>query len=149
MLDDAALACFVRVGFLVGEDTPGRVIRGFRPAPGPSGVRGASTSARTAAPRALGAQPRRGDLLARHYPSFAHLPIDAKRPGREDPRRIRRDALGLVRAIAETPSALIARGAVAARAARALATGRSAQLWFLPKVMHLLDVERAADTTRT
>jgi hypothetical protein len=85
------------------------------------------------------------DLLARHYPSFAHLPIDAKQPGREDPRRVRRDALGLVRAIAGAPSALVARGAVAARAARALATGRSAQLWFLPKVMHLLDVERASN----
>ena len=84
------------------------------------------------------------DLLARHYPSFAHLPIDAKQPGREDPRRVRRDALGLVRAVADAPSALVARGAVTARAARALATGRSAQLWFLPKVMHLLDVERAA-----
>jgi len=83
------------------------------------------------------------DLLARHFPSFAHLPIDAKRPGREDPFRVRRDALGLMRAIIERPSALVARAAVAARAARALATGRSAHLWFLPKVMHLLDVEGA------
>jgi hypothetical protein len=84
------------------------------------------------------------DLLARHYPSFAHLPIDTKQPGRDDPRRVRRDALGLLRLIAGQPSRLVARGAVATRAARALSTGRSAQLWFLPKVMHLLDVERAA-----
>ena len=83
------------------------------------------------------------DLLARHYPSFAHLPIDAKRPGREDAFRVRRDALGLIRTIIDRPSALLARAAVAARAARALATGRSAHLWFLPKVMHLLDVEDA------
>ena len=34
------------------------------------------------------------------------------------------------------------RGAIAARAARALATGQ-ADLWFLPKVLHLLDVEAA------
>ena len=83
------------------------------------------------------------DLLARHYPSFAHLPIDTKRPGREDAFRVRRDALGLIRTIIDRPSALLARAAVAARAARALATGRSAHLWFLPKVMHLLDVESA------
>ena len=41
----------------------------------------------------------------------------------------------------EAERADLARAAVAARAARALATGRSAHLWFLPKVMHLLDVE--------
>ena len=73
----------------------------------------------------------------------ADLPIGTKQPGWDDPAVVRRDALGLLRLIAGQPSRLVARGAVAARAARAL-TGRSAQLAFLPKVMHLLDVERAA-----
>jgi hypothetical protein len=84
------------------------------------------------------------DVLARHYPEYADVPLDGNQPGRDDPSRVKRDALALIHRVSRARTALVARGPTLARVARALASGRSAHLWFLPKVIHLLDVEAAS-----
>ncbi|HYM25622.1 MAG TPA: asparagine synthase-related protein [Vicinamibacterales bacterium] len=86
------------------------------------------------------------DLLARRYPRFNGVPLDGKRQGRDSALQIRRDAVALMSRLARSRSRLVAAVPVAARAARAAASGRSAHLWFLPKIIHLLDVEQAAGT---
>lgn len=88
------------------------------------------------------------DVLARHYPQFGDVPLDSKRQGSARARQVRRDAVALLSHLARARSGLIAAGSVAARAARAVVTGRSTHLWFLPKIVHLLDVEQTA-TGRT
>jgi hypothetical protein len=89
------------------------------------------------------------DLLERHYPALADVPLDSKRIGRESPLQVRRDAVALMSRMARDRSEFVAPASVTARAGRAVASGRSAHLWFLPKVLHLLDVERAyANSTR-
>jgi hypothetical protein len=78
------------------------------------------------------------DLLARHYPSFAHLPIDAKLPGRGDPH----GGSGAMRSARPRSPARQARWSRGRRrrpcGARAGDRTQRA-VWFLPKVMHLLD----------
>ena len=81
------------------------------------------------------------DLLARHYPQFRDLPLDGKRQGKDSPSQVRRDAFALISRLRRANSAIVAAPSVALRAARAAASGRSAHLWFLPKIVHLLDVE--------
>jgi hypothetical protein len=88
------------------------------------------------------------DLLSRHYPLFQDVPLDSKRQGNDLPLQSRRDALALLARLARARSELIAMTPVAARAARAFASGRSAHLWFLPKIVHLLDVERLVGRER-
>jgi hypothetical protein len=83
------------------------------------------------------------DLLARHYPRFRDVPLDSKRQGGDSASQVRRDAVALMSRLGRASSDIVAAGAVAARAARAVASGRSAHLWFLSKIVHLLDVERA------
>jgi len=82
------------------------------------------------------------DVLARHYPSFSDVPLDSKRKGNESASQVRRDALAFLSRLGRARSGLVATVPVAARAARAITSGRSAHLWFLPKILHLLDVER-------
>jgi asparagine synthase (glutamine-hydrolysing) len=84
------------------------------------------------------------DLLARHYPRFSDVPLDSKRQGDDSAWQVRRDGVALMSRLGRANSKVIAAVPVAARAARAVASGRSAHLWFLPKVVHLLDVERVA-----
>jgi len=80
--------------------------------------------------------------LHRRYPAFAHLPFDVKRKGADDRRGIRRSAAALLTFALEARSAAVNTAAVALRAARALASGSSAHLWFLPRMVQLLDVDR-------
>jgi hypothetical protein len=80
--------------------------------------------------------------IHRRYPAHAHLPFDVKRKGAEDSRGIRRSAAALLAFALETKSATVDTRAVAIRAARAVASGSSAHIWFLPRMVQLLDVER-------
>lgn len=82
------------------------------------------------------------DTLRRRYPAFAHLPFDGKRTGKEDARGVRRSAAALLALTCRSRSAAIDVRAVAVRAARALGSGVSAHLWFLPRFVHLFDVEQ-------
>jgi hypothetical protein len=82
------------------------------------------------------------DVLARHYPEFNDVPLDSKRQGEGSAAQVRRDAVALMSRLGRTSSEVIAAVPVATRAARAIASGRSAHLWFLSKVVHLLDVEQ-------
>jgi hypothetical protein len=54
---------------------------------------------------------------------------------------VRRDAAALAARVALHRGPLLNRPAILARAARALTSGAPAHLWFLPKVVHLMDVE--------
>jgi hypothetical protein len=83
------------------------------------------------------------DLLERYYARFSDVPLDAKRQGNESPSQVRRDAAALMARVARARSEMVAAAPVAGRAARAVLSGRSAHLWFLSKVVHLLDVEQA------
>lgn len=84
------------------------------------------------------------DLLARHYPQLSDVPLDRKRQGADSALQVRRDAVALMSRLGRRRSEFVAAMPVAARAARAIASGRGAHLWFLPKIVHLLDVEEAA-----
>jgi len=84
------------------------------------------------------------DAIERRYPQFARIPFAGKEPGRDVAARVRRDAAALAARIAAHRGSLLRRGAALARAARAVATGRSAHLWFLPRLVHLMDVEERA-----
>jgi hypothetical protein len=84
------------------------------------------------------------DVLARHYPQVGDVPLDTKRQGNASARQVRRDAVALLSQLTRARSGLIAAGSVAARAARAVVTGRTEHLWFLAKIVHLLDVEQTA-----
>jgi hypothetical protein len=81
------------------------------------------------------------DLLVRHYPEFRDVPLDRKRPGDDSAPQVRRDAVALMSRLRHANSEIIATVPVAARAARAVASGRSVHLWFLARIVHLLDVE--------
>ncbi len=80
--------------------------------------------------------------MHRRYPALAHLPFDAKRKGQDDRRGIRRSAAALLAFALEARSAAVDTRAVAIRAARAVASGSSAHIWFLSRMVQLLDVER-------
>jgi asparagine synthase (glutamine-hydrolysing) len=82
------------------------------------------------------------ETLHRRYPAWAHLPFDGKRKGRDDARGVRRSAAALLGLVLRSRSATIDTRAIAARAARTLASGVSAHVWFLPRMVQLLDVER-------
>ena len=82
------------------------------------------------------------ETLHRRYPAWAHLPFDGKRKGQEDTRGVRRSAAALLALALRSRSALIDTAAIAARAARTLVSGVSAHVWFLPRMVQLLDVER-------
>jgi asparagine synthase (glutamine-hydrolysing) len=82
------------------------------------------------------------ETLQRRYPAFAHLPFDRKQKGREDRGGGRRSAAALLALAVRSGSAIVDTRAIAARALRALATGASGHLWFLPRMVQLLDVER-------
>jgi hypothetical protein len=84
------------------------------------------------------------ETLNRHYPQHARIPIDSQRHGREDRRAVRRDAAALLKKVSESRSSLVHRPAVAARVLKAIASGASRHLWFLPRLLHLLEVERRA-----
>lgn len=84
------------------------------------------------------------DLLERRYPRFSAIPFAGKERGRDVPARVRRDAAALAARIAVHRGSLVGRAGALARTARAFATGRSAHLWFLPRLAHLLDVEARA-----
>jgi hypothetical protein len=71
------------------------------------------------------------------------VPLDNKtRQGDDSAAQVRRDAVALMSRLRHTRSEMVATVPVAARAARALASGRSGHLWFLAKIVHLLDVEQ-------
>jgi hypothetical protein len=80
--------------------------------------------------------------MHRRYPALAHLPFDAKRKGADDRHGIRRSAAALLAFALEARSAAVDTQAVALRAARAVASGSSAHIWFLSRMVQLLDVER-------
>jgi hypothetical protein len=82
------------------------------------------------------------ETLHRRYPAWAHLPFDGKRKGQEDTRGVRRSAAALLALALRSRSAMIDTAAIAARAARTLVSGVSAHVWFLPRMVQLLDVER-------
>ncbi|MGH9141588.1 MAG: asparagine synthase-related protein [Vicinamibacterales bacterium] len=82
------------------------------------------------------------ETLRRRYPAFAHLPFDAKQQGPGDRRGVRRSAAALLALALRSASVTIDTRALAARAVRALASGASRHLWFLPRMVQLLDVER-------
>jgi hypothetical protein len=82
------------------------------------------------------------ETLHRRYPTLAHLPFDRKRPGRDDGWQVRRDAAALLAVALTTRSAIVDTRGVAARAARAMATGASRHLWFVPRIMHAVELER-------
>jgi len=82
------------------------------------------------------------ETLHRRYPAWAHLPFDGKRKGQDDTRGVRRNAAALLRLALGSRSATIDTRAIAARAARTLVSGVSAHIWFLPRMVQLLDVER-------
>jgi asparagine synthase (glutamine-hydrolysing) len=84
------------------------------------------------------------ETLQRRYSRLAHIPFDSKQPGADVPALVRRDALGLMARLARYRGRLIDRRAAGARTSRALATGRSAHLWFLPTLLQLMDVEEHA-----
>jgi hypothetical protein len=84
------------------------------------------------------------DTLHRHYPQYARIPFDGVRRGTDDRRAVRRDATDLLKRVSESRSGLVHRPGVAARILKALASGASRHLWFLPRVLHLLEVERRA-----
>ena len=81
------------------------------------------------------------DTMQRRYRELAQIPFAGKQPGRDVPARVRREAAALMARLAAHRGSLVDRVAALARTARALATGRSAHLWFLPRVAHLIDVE--------
>jgi asparagine synthase (glutamine-hydrolysing) len=80
--------------------------------------------------------------MHRRYPALAHVPFEAKRKGADDRRGIRRSAAALLAFALERRSAAVDTRAVAIRAARAVASGSSAHIWFLSRMVQLLDVER-------
>jgi asparagine synthase (glutamine-hydrolysing) len=82
------------------------------------------------------------ETLQRRYPAFAHLPFDTKRKGTENRWLTRRAAAELLALAFACSSKTIGTSAIAARALRALATGASPHLWFLPRMVQLFDVER-------
>ena len=84
------------------------------------------------------------DALQRRYGARAQIPFAGKEPGRDVPARVRREAGALAARLAAHRGSIVDRAATLARTARALATGRSAPLWFLPRVAHLIDVEERA-----
>jgi len=79
--------------------------------------------------------------IARRYPKYADIPYAAQKPGVDDRSAVRRAAVELATAVALAQSRFVHRGAVASRCVKAMATGSSADLWFLPRLVHLLDVE--------
>jgi len=82
------------------------------------------------------------DTLRQHYPRYAHIPF-AQQHRRADHRHVvRRDAVALLRVVSDTRSTLVHRSAVAARTLKAVASGSTSHLWFLPRIVHLLEVER-------
>jgi AcrB/AcrD/AcrF family len=81
------------------------------------------------------------ETLRVRYPQAAHIPFDSKRGGADDRAAVRRDAAAFLRLVGASQSALLNRAAVAARTARAIATGVSAHLWFIPRLAHLIAVE--------
>jgi len=84
------------------------------------------------------------ETLHRQYPHHARLPIESHHRPRDDRRVVRRDAADLLRRVSESRSSLVHRPAVAARVLKAIASGASRHLWFLPRLLHLLEVERRA-----
>ena len=80
--------------------------------------------------------------MHRRYPTLAHLPFEAKRKGADDRRGNRRSAAALLAFALEARSAAVDTRAVAIRAARAVVSGSSAHIWFLSRMVQLLDVER-------
>jgi hypothetical protein len=84
------------------------------------------------------------ETLHRHYPQHARIPLDSPRRETDDRRAVRRDATDLLKRVRESRSGLVHRPGVAARILKALASGASRHLWFLPRVLHLLEVERRA-----
>ena len=82
------------------------------------------------------------ETLHRRYPALAHLPFDQKRKGADDRRGVRRSAASLLAFALRTRSTTVDTRAIAARALRATVSGASSHLWFLPRMVQLLDVER-------
>jgi hypothetical protein len=80
--------------------------------------------------------------MHRRYPTLAHLPFEAKRKGADDRRGNRRSAAALLAFALQARSAAVDTRAVAIRAARAISSGSSAHIWFLSRMVQLLDVER-------
>ena len=84
------------------------------------------------------------DTLLTHYPEFAHVPFAGRHQGREDAAAVRREAAALMRLTLSSSSALVDLPGIAARSARAWLAPTSARVWFLPRIVHLLDVEAIA-----
>ena len=84
------------------------------------------------------------DTLHRQYPQHARIPFDSPRRETDDRRAVRRDATDLLKRVSESRSGIVHRPAVAARILKAIASGARRHLWFLPRVLHLLEVERRA-----
>jgi hypothetical protein len=82
------------------------------------------------------------DVIARRYPRFAGVRFGGKQIGAVDRGRGRRLALNLLR-VGGDGGGLVNMTAVRVRAGRALVSGDSTKLWFVPRVVHLLDVASA------
>jgi hypothetical protein len=144
-LDDAALAVFLRIGYFVGNDTPFLSIRALPPAARLTWSReGVQLGTHTSPFEAVADRRLHTETLHRRYPQYARIPFDGTRRGTDDRRAVRRDAADLLKRVSESRSGLIHRPSVAARILKALASGASRHLWFLPRVLHLLEVERRA-----
>src|SRR5262249_35000887 len=84
------------------------------------------------------------DTLLTRYPQCAGIPFAGKEQGPEDTAAVRNDAAALMRLILKSSSHLVDVTGIVARSARAWLAPSSARVWFLPRIVHLLDVERLA-----
>jgi hypothetical protein len=82
------------------------------------------------------------ELMERRYPRFAAIPFGGKERSAPRSMAARRQAAQLLGLTFES-STLVDIRAVRLRAARALASGDSDALWFVPRIVHLLDVASA------
>jgi hypothetical protein len=85
-------------------------------------------------------------VLCRRYPRYAGIPFAARHGGPTHWATGRRDAAQLLTFVTRSRSALVNLPAIAARCLRTIANGETTQLGFLPRVVHLLQVEHLAGT---
>jgi asparagine synthase (glutamine-hydrolysing) len=82
------------------------------------------------------------EVLTRRYARYSGIRFGGKQLGPLDRGRGRRLAIDLLR-LGSDRAGLVDTGAVRARAVRALVSGDSTKLWFVPRIVHLLDVASA------
>ena len=84
------------------------------------------------------------DTLSARYPQFPPIAFAGKHQGREDAAAVRHEAAALMRLMLSSASAFVDLRGLVARSARAWLAPTSARVWFLPRIVHLLDVEGIA-----